>query len=63
MPLVISHHLLNVFVQLANKRRLKKTKQKQIKKHFRNAEVILESLPVLTEHININLMKGYDYNF
>jgi hypothetical protein len=26
MPLVISHHLLNVFVQLANKRGLKKNK-------------------------------------
>jgi hypothetical protein len=28
MPLVISHHLLNVFVQLANKRGLKKKKKK-----------------------------------
>jgi hypothetical protein len=28
MPLVILHHLLNVFVQLANKRGLKKQKTK-----------------------------------
>jgi hypothetical protein len=27
MPLVILHHLLNVFVQLANKRGFKQTKQ------------------------------------
>jgi hypothetical protein len=27
MPLVISHHLLNVFVHLANKRGFKKKKQ------------------------------------
>jgi hypothetical protein len=30
MPLVISHHLLNVFVQLANKRGLKKILYQQI---------------------------------
>jgi hypothetical protein len=31
MPLVILHHLLNVFVQLANKRGLKKKKKKKRK--------------------------------
>jgi hypothetical protein len=41
MPLVILHHLLNVFIQLANKRgfkqkkrkKKKKKKRKKIKKH------------------------------
>jgi hypothetical protein len=36
MPLVILHHLLNVFVQLANKRdsqKNKKTKKKERKKY------------------------------
>jgi hypothetical protein len=30
MPLVILHHLLNVFVQLANKRGLKKKKKRRL---------------------------------
>jgi hypothetical protein len=36
MPLVILHHLLNVFVQLANKRGFTK---KKINKTFNNAAV------------------------
>jgi hypothetical protein len=39
MPLVILHHLLNVFVQLANKRGLKK-KEKNISKNIHNLTCI-----------------------
>jgi hypothetical protein len=38
MPLVILHHLLNVFVQLANKRGFKKKKEKkEMKERMRNS--------------------------
>jgi hypothetical protein len=36
MPLVILHHLLNVFVQLANKRGFTKKKKK---KHYEECDV------------------------
>jgi hypothetical protein len=38
MPLVISQHLLKVFVQLANKRGLKKTKRMLYHRSLRNMQ-------------------------
>jgi hypothetical protein len=42
MPLVILHHLLNVFVQLANKRGFTQKKKKKKKKF-----IVLESNPAV----------------
>jgi hypothetical protein len=48
MPLVILHHLLNVFVQLANKRGLKKERERERERDL-NTKPDIHMKPELTK--------------